>query len=660
MPPLLVTFDAPALDRDQFRVLRAELDEELSSPYEVRLELAGVKGARIDDLALIGTTATLELDDGSGEPRRIPGVVTRVSGSLHEESGSLLWKLVLHPRMESLSLTHTTEVVQDASVPEIVRERLARLGMQPGRDFELSLSGDYPARDFVVQYRETDLGFVRRLLEHEGIAFCFREVDGRDVVLFTDDNAAIQPGSPLRAQFRPRGERTEVYALALETSAVPRRVLLRDYNYRTPKVNIESEADLPGRLGTTYEFGNHAKTPGEAARLARVRAEEVGAKRRLFTAQSSLTRLTAGAHLQLAGHPIGDLDLLVVSVRHRVSQAHWSDRGQGATSYENTFTAIPVEVPFRPARKTPKPVVAGVISGVVEAAQEGDYAELDGDGRYHIRFLFDRRDVPRGRASRPVRMAQPHAGPGYGLHFPLRDGVEVVLSCVEGDPDRPIISGAIANPTTPSPVTEKNAVRNVIRTGGGTEINIDDSKDGERLKITVPFGQTLLQLGAPNDPTPGAALKTNKNIALASGEGMSLDDDVEIKGHAPHVELIAKNTAYFSSGTETVLESDANTIVRAPLVERHATTNLTTSTALTSSVSQGMAILEGASSVSVGSDGIVVVSAPTIILRADLVKVAGAATVDVAAPAVTVAGSGTVNVNGGEVTVSGSVIKLNA
>lgn len=108
MPPLLVTFDAPTLDRDQFRVLRAELDEELSSPYELRLELAGVKGARIDDLALIGTTAALELDDGSGEPRRVPGVVTRVSGSLHEESGSLLWKLVLHPRMESLSLTHTT------------------------------------------------------------------------------------------------------------------------------------------------------------------------------------------------------------------------------------------------------------------------------------------------------------------------------------------------------------------------------------------------------------------------------------------------------------------------------------------------------------------------------------------------------------------------
>jgi hypothetical protein len=229
---------------------------------------------------------------------------------------------------------------------------------------------------------------------------------------------------------------------------------------------------------------------------------------------------------------------------------------------------------------------------------------------------------------------------------------------VEGDPDRPIISGAIANPATPSPVTEKNAVRNVIRTGGGTEINIDDSKEGERLKITVPFGQTLLQLGAPNDPTPGAALKTDKKICLDSAEGMKFGDRVEIRGHAPHIELIAEDTAYFSSGSETVLESDARTIVRAPIVERNANMNLTNSVSLQASVSQGMAILEGASSVTVGSDGVVVVTAPTVILRAAVVKVTGAANVDVSAPQVTVAGSA-VNVAGGDVTVRGSVIKLN-
>jgi type VI secretion system secreted protein VgrG len=658
MNPLTVSFEAQAIDRTQFRVLRADLDEELSSPFELRLELAALPGVRLDDLEVIGRAGMLDLELGDGSQRRIPGVVTHIAGSTHEESGSLQWKLTVRPRMESLSLTTTTEVVQDATVPEILSERLARLGLGPGRDFELSLSATYAPREFVVQYRESDLSFVRRLLEHEGIVFSFREVDGRDVLLVADTNEAVQSTPEVRARFRPRGERAEVFALSLQTNAIPKQVVLRDYNYRTPSVNIESQAELPGRLGTTYEYGNHAKTLEEAQRLARVRAEEVAAGRRLYRGRSALPQLAAGSRLHLAEHPLGDLDLLVVAVSHRVSQADWGERGQGPTAYENEFTAIPFDVPFRPVRKTPKPVVAGVISGVVEAAQEGDYAELDGDGRYHIRFLFDRRDVPKGRASRPVRMAQPHAGPGYGLHFPLRDGVEVVLSCVEGDPDRPIISGAIANPATPSPVTEKNAVRNVIRTGGGTEINIDDSKEGERLKITVPFGQTLLQLGAPNDPTPGAALKTDKKICLDSAEGMKFGDRVEIRGHAPHIELIAEDTAYFSSGSETVLESDARTIVRAPIVERNANMNLTNSVSLQASVSQGMAILEGASSVTVGSDGVVVVTAPTVILRAAVVKVTGAANVDVSAPQVTVAGSA-VNVAGGDVTVRGSVIKLN-
>src|SRR4029079_17343953 len=132
--------------------------------------------------------------------------------------------------------------------------------------------------------------------------------------------------------------------------------------------------------------------------------------------------------------------------------------------------------------------VPGAISGVVEAAQPGNYAELDDQGRYHVRFMLDQGDAPKGNASSLLRMAQPHAGPGYGFHFPLRDGVEVMLTCIDGDPDRPIISGAVPNPATPSTVTEGNSRRNVIRTGDGSEINIDDTDDSARIKLSVPYG----------------------------------------------------------------------------------------------------------------------------------------------------------------------------
>src|SRR5690606_3629366 len=132
------------------------------------------------------------------------------------------------------------------------------------------------------------------------------------------------------------------------------------------------------------------------------------------------------------------------------------------------------------------------------------YAELDAEGRYRVRFLFDTAERGEGQASKPVRMAQPHSGAGYGMHFPLRPGVEVALTCVDGDPDRPMISGTVPNPSTASPVAGGNNARNIIRTGGGNEINIADEDGAHRIKMTTPHADTIFQLGAPNEPSTGA------------------------------------------------------------------------------------------------------------------------------------------------------------
>ena len=163
-----------------------------------------------------------------------------------------------------------------------------------------------------------------------------------------------------------------------------------------------------------------------------------------------------------------------------------------------------------------------MINGTIETEAKGEYADVDGEGRYRVRFQFDTGDAQHGKASRPIRMAQPHAGAGYGFHFPLRDGVEVLLTCIDGDPDRPIISGAVPNPVTPSTVGAQNGRRNVIRTGGGNEINIDDTEGSERIKMTTPYGNTLFQLGAPNAPVPGAFLKTGFNAYIEAGEKISI------------------------------------------------------------------------------------------------------------------------------------------
>ena len=126
---------------------------------------------------------------------------------------------------------------------------------------------------------------------------------------------------------------------------------------------------------------------------------------------------------------------------------------------------------------TPKPRIAGVLSGRVEPAEAvGQYAQIDDQGRYTVRFFFDMADTAGRRVSSArVRMMQPHSGPGYGMHFPLKPGVEVLIAFVGGDPDRPVIAGSVPNPITASPVTHKNPQMNRIETESGIYINMKDA-----------------------------------------------------------------------------------------------------------------------------------------------------------------------------------------
>jgi type VI secretion system secreted protein VgrG len=145
-----------------------------------------------------------------------------------------------------------------------------------------------------------------------------------------------------------------------------------------------------------------------------------------------------------------------------------------ASFYRNSFRAIPASRAYRPPRITPRPRIHGLLSRVVKSNAVGRRARIDPKGRYTVQFHFDTAAGGSAKASRPVRMAQPHAGPGYGMHFPVKPGTEVLLGFIDGDPDRPIIVGAIPNESAPSPVTASNAHVNQIRTVSGIVVELDD------------------------------------------------------------------------------------------------------------------------------------------------------------------------------------------
>ncbi|WP_437878077.1 type VI secretion system Vgr family protein [Sorangium sp. So ce513] len=497
--------------------------EVISQPFEFQLHVVCKSPDGLDEEALLAEPAALVFLRGDREVRRLFGVISVVRDALHTETLHMAYTLTFVPRAFRLTLTETSEIFMDLSVPEIIKRKLERAGLHEGDDFELRLVSNYPPREYVVQYKETDLQFVSRLAEHLGISFFFEHRDGRDVVVFSDANSGFQPvAGDGRAHFYPRGDRIGVYRLEGTTRTVPNRYVVKDYNYRTPHVPLMAAATVSETSGgDIVEYGAHFKTPDEGERIAVIRAEELRAGRRVFQGASDVQVLGAGAKLTLEGHPRGDIELLLVEVRHRLQQATLNMGTGDERPYENEFRAIPYATTYRPPRVTPKPKVHGVITGVIDAAEKGQYAEVDESGRYRVRFLFDTSSAEDGKASRPIRMAQPHAGAGYGFHFPLRSGVEVILTFIDGDPDRPIIAGAVPNPQTPSTVDVKNARRNVIRTGGGNEINIDDNEGEERIKLSTPYGGATFQLGAPNTPEAGAAMTTTEAYTAVANAGVS-------------------------------------------------------------------------------------------------------------------------------------------
>ena len=489
----------------------------------------------------------------------------------------------------------------------------------------------------MVQYQETNAHFISRLAEHVGISFTFDHDTGKDVMVFTDHNGGFKKIAEKNSlSFRPRGERTGIFRFQSTTRTLADTYVVKDYNYRTPSVALAASASIKGGTGgQVVEYGGHFKTPEEGETLVNVRAEEIAVQRRVFDAESDDQCMRAGCSFVLEGHPRSDGEVLVMEVQHEATQAVFGMGGKTDDGYVNRFRAIPYATPFRPARITPKPRVHGVITGVIETAAEGKYAEIDDTGRYRVRFPFDTSESPKGQASRPIRMAQPHAGPGYGFHFPLRDGAEVVLTCIDGDPDRPIIAGAVPNPATPSTVGAKNATRNVIRTGGGSEINIDDTEGSERIKLSTPFGGTILQLGAPNHPGKGAVMRTNEDAIIAA--------DGNVNVHA---------------GVTNTISAANHLDEKAPFVDVTGETKLRL----------GSPVIEinGGAIIDAGADLVKIVGRATISCEAPIIKVNGTGITTIHAGAnmflhsgsETTMTSGTINIEGGTVNVKGGTVNV--
>ncbi|WP_460116064.1 type VI secretion system Vgr family protein [Pseudomonas sp. H2_D02] len=490
--------------------------------------------------------------------RAFHGVISgfkRLSGSNDEAR----YEITLQPRFARLGRGKQFRIYQQQSVPEIVEHILRTRHDFRGEEFYFNLVRQYPRREQVMQYDESDLAFVERLLAEVGIWYRVTSDDrlNIDVVEFHDDQRHYQRGVTLPCR-PPSGLSADgqdaVWNLQTAHRMVEQSINFRAYHHREAHAFLDGEVDhtrgAKGTYGEAYHYGEPYTVLGERYALdedlqsesgffyARLRHELYLNDQTRLSGTTSSAILAPAQRLDITGGAPKAFGTGAVIVSLRTEAAR--DR-----SFVAHFQAIPYSetVCFRPAL-LPKPRMSGTIPArVSHPVVNPPYADLDFEGRYKVRFLFDRDTWQPGRESAWLRLARPYGGDTHGLHFPLQAGTEVAIAFEHGDPDRPYIAHALHDDRHPDPVTARNERRNVLRTPTNNKLRLDDTRGEEHIKLSTEHsGKSQLNLGHLVDAArkkrgEGFELRTDGWGAIRGGKGVFISADEQVRAQGQVLDM---------------------------------------------------------------------------------------------------------------------------
>lgn len=475
------SFVSRGIDTETFTVVSFKGYEAISRPYAFEITLAS-DHRDIDPLRVLRNPAVFTIHRDEEENVDFNGILMQFEET-REFDGILFFKAVLSPKFWWLSLTHHNQVFLDATVPDILENALKDGGLASGIDFEFRLQKTYASLEYVCQYDESHFDFVSRWAQREGLYYFFEQTPTGEKIIFTDTKIShmdLLQGKDLvyipQSGLDTAHTREVVKSFVCKHNLLPARIYLKDYHYLKPSQAMEgiAEVDENGR-GENYIYGENFDTVEDGNRLARIRAEALLCRKSSFHGESSVPYLVPGFTFDLNEHykAVYNHKYLVIDVTHEGHQAGYLISGlSGAVEqkdeqmfYANTFSAIYADAQFRAEHTTIRPKISGTLNAKIDASGSGEHAELDEYGRYKVILPFDRSGRFGGKASAWFRMMQPSAGQNQGIHFPLHKGTEVLLTFIDGNPDRPVIAGAIPNPETTSPITSENQKTSIIKTG---------------------------------------------------------------------------------------------------------------------------------------------------------------------------------------------------
>lgn len=552
------------LGKDKLLLESVSGTEEMSRLFRFDLDLLSVEST-ISPEQVIGKQVSFRINREDGSPRWFNGWVSRFSW-IGRDSRLTRWRAEVVPSLWFLTRTSDCKIWQEKELPAIVDDVL---GDHPLVKFKKLLQGSYQSREYCVQYRETDFNFVSRLLEHAGIAYHFEHDLNRLTLVLADSATAYTQCGDGTVEFVDNfanpSQPGQLFSWQQDWSFRSGRYAQRDYNFEMPTTDLSAKQKGKTRFDGAadleiYEYPGEYETKIDGEADTKIRIEEEESTGCVAHGVSACRTFSPGYTFKA---PDGNRYLLTtVSHTASIRGTYESDGNEATFDYRNSFRCIPHETPFRPTRSMAKPIISGAQTAVV-TGPPGEEIHPDKYGRVKVQFYWDRYGKKDDTSSCWIRVSQVHASSGWGYMDIPRVGEEVIVTFLEGDPDRPIITGRVYNAenmppfSLPDGKTRRGNKTKTYKGSGYNEMSMDDTPGNEQIRI---HGQYNMDTVVGNDLTEH--VKVNRTRKVDNDEQVAVGNNKAVAVGTNHTETVGANQTVTvgSNQTNTVASNQSNSV----------------------------------------------------------------------------------------------------
>ncbi len=559
----LLAIDTP-LGKDVLLLQEITGHEGISRLFSYDLDLLAYDNDSIsfDDIVGQKVSITIHLPDGT--PRYISGFVSRFTQGETDDRLFTHYHAEVVPWLWFLTRQADCRIFQNLAVPDIISKIFDPFSF---KDFKLNLKNTYSPLEYCVQYRETSFNFVSRLMEEFGIFYYFDHTTEDKHTLVLADQSSNMPAclsSPISYDTKVGGlddpEVIDNWHVGQEVRTG--KYSVTDYNFKTPSTSllandptvIDLSASQPLEL---FDYPGLHTTKDEGDTVAKVRMQEEEATYMVVAASGNCRGVMSGFSFELKNHYRDDQNTsyVITEVRHfgSAGRSYTTAGTLGGESYSSHLSCIPASVPYRPARTTPKPFVQGPQPALV-VGKSGEEIWVDKYGRVIVQFYWDRLGERNENSSCWIRVSQPWAGGNWGAMWIPRIGQEVLVSFLEGDPDRPIITGRVYNADQMPPYTlpdyqTRSTFMSRSSKGGGSsnynELRFEDLKGKEQIFMNA---EKDMDLRVENDSRE--FIGANRHLIVTANQQEQVQAEKHLHVQGSHYEKVDSNMSLQVGGNQ--------------------------------------------------------------------------------------------------------------